>query len=351
MNKTWHLAKLFYPIDVARTDDATGDSVLTKLARPLFHEVMGLDIADAIAFMRFSKQGSHVRMRFRVDDARYGDFENIVQQRVQGYVHTHPALFARPMQLSPVGQVINAKMQGGAQQLQAEGTSALRNPGELLLVADELDQDQRQGFYERDDVETTEALLQHLTCTALLDFLQLNPSLEARKAFVRLFMMNMFGALALTPYDVYRIAGLLRTQWTSYFELDSYMTAYFDRYHKERARYDAFIQSGMKAGARVPGGVLNPKMSDVLNGFMNQLRHLCQNQPLVVRDTQNALTGFSVLRLFGFFHLNHNRLGIGIFQEVFWAYAMAEYFGARLSSLEQNRANQWAQDVAQVTAA
>jgi len=331
MNERWHLTKFYYYVNVERPGDPVGDHVLANLIRPLVQKLKAQQLIRFANFMRFSEGGSHIRLRIYAEADQQALFEPLIREEIEQYCQTYADLLRGEMRLSPVGEVINRKW--------AKRQEELFQPGQFTMSLPQLPTSRLQSLYEDDHMMVADADLHDRACTALLDLLHREPSAELRKSFARLLVLDFFDILGLTTYDVYRVAAFLKEEWITYFELEPHMQPYYQNYAQNKPRYLDYLQK-----RRTPEenyALLPSDLHDSYRRLIDSLRDVAANNTLLLYEPDGSVSGLTLMRLFSFFHLNHNRLGISIFQEIFWAHVMTDIYALQLTEQTVTEAHDW----------
>lgn len=329
VNKRWYLAKFYYYLNIDQLDDPFGDHVLLRLTKPLFADVRARNLADFAVFMRFSEGGAHIRMRFYIDPSRQSDLDKLINQHVTEYRHQYHDYFEYEMRVSPVGEIINRNFSPGDQKL------TLNQPGDLVchFVSDQ------GNNLEGLDINENNSRLQDAMCALILDFFSLSPSESMRKLFVRTFVVDLFDLLKLSSDTRYRVLSFLKKNWISYFQLSHIIDEYFERYETNKTKYHQFFidRQDLQNSYR-----LFPKrFQEFYRDGIQQIKDLIEQQSPIKWDNNGDLTPASFMNVYSYFHLNHNRSDVSLFQEVFWAHVLIDCYTQSMNADQLQKANEW----------
>lgn len=333
MGERWFLTKIYYSLaDVENEEDPHGNTILLDFVRPTFAHLKAKGWVRWGIFMRFSEEGYHIRYQV------YGD-EQVLAEKVAPYLaqalqelrQQHPEVSQQPMQLTPLAVRLNQKWSG------AGDLFDLRLPDmhEMGLMYNTGEDE----IFESDEAFARHYDLQSDACARALDLLSLKPAYNLRKTVARLLVDDFLRMTDLTSLERYYFLTYLRMEWIDYFELTpTDLAPSYEMYAAREARYQAYF-----AQKKTPEDSLAMLPSALRPFYKDWLWSLQEKTPPIVgRDSQGHLTPHGSLRLMAFFHLMHNRIGIGMMQELHMAYVLAQHYRAHLTTAEISQADAWA---------
>jgi hypothetical protein len=338
MTERWFLTKVFYSLSDLDTElDPHGDTILVEFVRPVLAHLYQQGWIRWGTFMRFSEQGYHIR--FLV----YGD-ETTLAEHVQPYVQAalaahraeHPEIALNPMSLAPLAVRLNQKWGGPKESFDLHSPSAdimglMYNTGE-----DEI--------FESDAAFASNYDLHSDACNRILEFLAARPSHKLRKTFVRLLMDDILRAADMTNLERYYFLTFLQMQWIDYFDLEPQVFApYHALYVQMKDRYQQFFSA--KRGPEDSLPLLPAPVHAMYLEWVSRTSAYANVPAFMGRDGQGALTPHGSLRLLSLFHLVHNRIGVGLLQEIFLAYILAQHYRTFLTSEEIAAADAWSRSM------
>lgn len=330
MAEYWLLAKIFYSMpDLESPEDPNGDRLVLKVARPLIAESLAQGWCRWGHYMRFSEQGYHLRLTL------YGEeqaLEQRVMPRLRQILAQAPDTDQPPMRLSPLAERLNHKWGGPKQHF------TVYPPGTAFMgVARTIDDAEA---FESPAAYAAHHALNTDGAARAMALLEQAPAHRQRTAFVRLLMDDFLRLTDLSALERYCFLNYLKMQWISYFDLGPEELAPYMRLHAERAeRYHAFF--ARKRGPQDSLVLLPEPLRPLYQGWVAALRELLP--PAVRRDEHGRLTPYLSLRLLSYFHLTHNRVGVGLIQEVYLAHLLEQYYRSLLEPSQIAEAERWAQ--------
>jgi hypothetical protein len=333
MSERWFLAKIYYSLaNIENEEDPNGNTILVDFVRPTVRALKQQGWIRWSTFMRFAEQGYHIRFMVYGDEKVLAEnVEPTVQRALQKHRAAHPEVSSRPMQLAPLAVRLNQKWGG------AKRDYALRPPdANVMGLMYDTGEDE---IFESEEAFTNHYNLQSDACERALDLLALEPRFQARKSFVRLLVDDFLRLTDLTELECYYFLTYLRLEWITYFEIaDADLEPSYRVYHEREQRYRAYFQRKQTVDDSL--AMLPSHLQALYRDWLDSLR---QKLPAVIgRDAAGHLTPHGSLRLLTFFHLMHNRLGVGMMQELHMAYVLAQHYRSYLTAAQVAEADAWA---------
>lgn len=333
MSERWYLVRLYYHMgDLQREEDPTGDHILVNLVRPAMQHVLGQGWARYGWFMRFSQHGYHIQFRM------WGD-ENRLQEQAEPYLRAAATDYCRSslpsqpaeMELGVLAQRLNYKWGGPKEHITVRQPGAVET-GLMYNTGEEEIHESAESFEQTSRFNSD-------ACLRSLDLLAAAPQLKDRKTFVRLLMDDFFRLADLSQRERFYILTFCQLQWIKYFALDEATLAPYHAHYLQMApRYQQYF-----AQKRRPEDsliyltpTLRPLYQDWIAAWRASIPHIIR------RDAQGQLSSYDSLRLLTIFHLTHNRLGIGLLQEMYMAHLLAEHYRTFLTPDEAEEVVYWA---------
>lgn len=332
MAEFWLLAKIFYSMpNLESSEDPNGDALVLGVARPLIATCLERGWCRWGHYMRFSEQGYHLRLTL------YGEeqvLEQLVMPLLEQTVQRHhaalPGPAQSPMRLSPLAQRLNHKWGGPKERFE------VYPPGTALMgVARGIDD---EGVFESPEAFAAHHRLHTDGARRAIALLEQTASHKQRTAFVRLLLDDFLRLTDLGPLERYCFLNYLKMQWISYFDLGPEVLEPFMHLHAERAeRYQAYF--ARKRGPEDSLPLLPAALRPLYQDWIASLRELLP--PVLGRDGRGLLTPYVSLRLLSFFHLTHNRTGVGLVQEVYLAHLLEQHYRSLLEPWQIAEAERW----------
>lgn len=330
MDGAWLLTKLFYAVrrDTG-AEDVHGDRLLVELVAPLFREVREVPGVRWMNFMRFSENGYHIRFRF------YGDRKILesslgprIATRVAELCDTAAEMFTGTQALSGISATLNRKRS-------RDGEIRLFEPG--FRQTGFLDDSEERALFESEEDRAAYFDFDDAACEKLLEILARRPPFQLRKLLLRQALDDLLRLAGLSAAECYLLVRYTERLWTDYFELGEQHLGPMKQYFEERReRYLAYF--GEKKGPEESLRLIPESWREPYVEWMGLLRQTLP--PLIRREPDGTWSRYSLLRLFAAFHLWHNRIGLGIVEEVFLAYLLGAYYRTLVSEGEQAEVEQ-----------
>lgn len=333
MGDRWFLTKIYYSLaDVENEEDSNGNTILLRFVYP---SLVGLKEKGWIRwgiFMRFSEEGYHIRYQV------YGD-EQVLAEKAAPYLTQaleelrlqHPEVSLHPMQLTPLAVRLNQKWGGTRETFDLR----LPNAHEMGLMYNTGEEE----IFESEEIFAHHYDLHSDACARALALLSFKPTYQLRKTIARLLVDDFLRVTDLSNLERYYFLTYLRMEWIEYFDLTpADLAASHNMYEQRKARYQAYF-----AQKKTPDDSLLMLSPEVRPFYQKWLAALQEKVPPVVgRDANGHLTAYGSLRLMAFFHLMHNRIGVGMMQELHMAYVLAQHYRSLLTETEISQADAWA---------
>lgn len=333
MAERWFLTKIYYSLaDVENEEDSNGNTILLNFVYPSLLCLKEKGWIRWGIFMRFSEGGYHIRYQV------YGDEQVLAENAAPYLMQTlealrlqHPEVSLYPMQLTPLAVRLNQKW-GGARE-----TFDLRLPHEhemgLMYNTGE------EEIFESEEVFARHYELHSDACARVLHLLSLRPTYQLRKTIARLLVDDFLRVTDLSNLERYYFLTYLRMEWIEYFDLTpADLAASQKMYEQRKARYQTYFAQKKCSDDSLL--MLQPEMRPFYGEWLASLRE--KVPPVVGRDAHGQLTPYGSLRLMAFFHLMHNRIGVGMMQELHMAYVLAQHYRSLLTETEISQADLWA---------
>ncbi|MCB0076416.1 MAG: hypothetical protein KDD73_03260 [Anaerolineales bacterium] len=334
MTERWYLAKVFYTMPVgAGEQDPRGDEIVSRCLMPLVTQLRRDGLIRWAVFMRFSEGGYHLRLRLRGDEALLAQ---VVAPQLERALLAYWAQCpdeGRPMILAPLALKLNEKWATtpNRPELHQAGTTEM---GLMYNTGEE-------EVFESEEAFEAHYALQDCSCELIMGLLQDGMPLAVRKTLVRLLMDDFFRILDLSDRERFYVLQFCQQQWITYFNIDEEtLRPYHALYQRRAARFNTFFARQQSVDERLT--LLPNRYWDHYREWLALLKRGAP--PLIARDDVGNLTSHSALRLLTFFHLTHNRIGIGLLQEIYGAYILANYYRTRISRRVAEDADYWVQE-------
>jgi hypothetical protein len=336
MSERWFLAKIYYSLaSIENEEDPSGNTVLVDLVRPTVRTLKEQGWIRWSTFMRFAEQGYHIRlMLYGHESVLVEKVEPYVQQALQRHRREHPEVSRQPMRLTPLAVRLNQKWGG------AKVDFELRPPDDNVMGL--MYNTGEDEIFESEEAFTHHYNLQSDACERSLELLLLEPAFQARKSFVRLLVDDFLRLTDLTMLERYYFLTYLRLEWITYFELaEADLAPSYQLYRQREERYRAYFSHKQSVDDSLP--MLPPHLRPFYQEWLDSLRQ--KLPPIIGRNANGHLTPHGSLRLLTFFHLMHNRLGVGMLHELHMAYVLAQHYRSYLTAAQVAEADHWARQM------
>lgn len=318
----WHLTQLFYNWHPNDVDDTIGNHILTQWVRPLIRDLKQIGIIQHATFNRFAQQGNHIQVMVQIQPEQHAHLEGIITEKTTAYLDEHHKWFAPDeMQIAPLGEFI-------------QNDKPLHHPGQFVMqLFQQTQNDVVQALFENPTIQAHDDQWQHFVCQMWLTLLSQSLTPQTRMQVLRLWLVYTFQMLNITPQDQAIILSFLIHQWTHHFHIEAEFSRHIANYYHHIDTYTRYFTQFNQHQEDV-----SPMLPNGLRPFFRHIQQFSQtfipNHPILVYESDGRLTDYSLLRCFGMFHINHNRLAIDIFKELFWAYVMLQHLLPKLSTTD-----------------
>jgi hypothetical protein len=177
--------------------------------------------------------------------------------------------------------------------------------------------------------------LQTALCEHILEFLALRPDMKTRKTFVRQLLDDALRMTLPAPGERYIFLQRIKAGWIDFFELKPDVLQFYDQLHrKNAAQFAAFFDRKQSIGDSL--ALLPPATHPVYRAILGMLETFA---PQIILSSSGSLTSRDANRLVGVFHLLHNRLSLGIEEEVYLSLILSQYTLSKLGDREISAIN------------
>lgn len=305
----------YRPASLETRLDPYADDLLLEAVGPTIRHLREHRLIEGWTFMRFSERGYHMRINLfgAADDLRERAVPYLTAQ-IGAYLARHPEMTPPSNELAPISQVLNRKLGHSLTELAQPGT--IESQVEVGMPVGP-GQDN-----ENEAVLHANIALQTAICEGLLEFLALRPDMKTRKTFVRQLIDDTLRMTLPAHSERYIFLQRIKASWIDFFELKPDVLQFYDQLHqKNAAQFAAFFDRKQTIGdslALLPAAT-HPAYRSIL-GLVERFA-----PQIILRTPAGKLTGRDANRMVGVFHLLHNRLSLGIEEEVYLSLILSQY--------------------------
>ena len=312
----------YCPASLETRQDPYADALLLEAVRPAIQHLRERQLIDGWMFMRFSERGYHLRLNLVGAEAVLRDQAvPYLTEQLGAYLARHPEMTPAKTELAPISQVLNRKLG------RAETDRAL--PGTIEARIEPAVSSGMEVDNEPASVLAANAALQSALCDRILDFLALRPAMKERKTFVRQLIDDALRIALPAPNERYVFLQRIKESWVDFFELKPDVLQFYEQlHHKNAAQFTAFFDRKQSIGDSL--ALLPPAFHPVYRASVAMLEQRIPR--IVLRSPDGKLTMSDANRLVGIYHLLHNRLSLGIEEEVYLSLILSQYTLTRLGN-------------------
>jgi hypothetical protein len=151
--------------------------------------------------------------------------------------------------------------------------------------------------------------------------------MKERKTFVRQLIDDALRIALPAPSERYVFLQRIKESWVDFFELKPDVLQFYEQlHHKNAAQFTAFFDRKQTIGDSL--ALLPPAFHPVYRASVAMLEQRIPR--IVLRSPAGKLTMSDANRLVGIYHLLHNRLSLGIEEEVYLSLILSQYTLTRL---------------------
>lgn len=314
----------YRPASLETRLDPYADTMLLEVVGPAVRHLRERRLIEGWTFMRFSERGYHLRINLfgAAADLRERAVPYL-NERLGAYLAAHPEMTPPSNELAPISQVLNRKLGHSLTELAQPGTIESQ-----VVVGMSVGPGQDN---ENEAVLHANVALQTAICDRLLEFLALRPDMKTRKTFVRQLLDDALRMTLPAPSERYVFLQRIKAGWIDFFELKPDVLQFYDQLHrKNAAQFAAFFDRKQTIGdslALLPAAT-HPAYRSLL-GVLEQFA-----PQIILRTPAGTLTGRDANRMVGVFHLLHNRLSLGIEEEVYLSLILSQYTLSKLGECD-----------------
>lgn len=312
----------YTPLDLTSRHDPHADALMLQAVEPVIHQLYHAGGLTGFSFMRFSERGYHVRM-FLTGEEDYLREHAVpaLQASVAAHIAANPALTAPLDHLAPISQVLNRKL---GHDLDAVGLLA---PGTILIDYAPVPDAGPDREHETEDVLLANLELHNGLCLELFNLLALAPTMRERKLFVRQLIDDALRLAPLRDRDRFMITQRIKSSWIEFFELrPDVLLFYRTLYERQAPDFQQFLTAKLPLDGSL--AVLPERLHEVYRRMYTLMETLL---PRVVVRSTGEYTARDGNRLVGVYHLMHNRLSLGIEEEVYLSMILGNFYYNRLA--------------------
>jgi hypothetical protein len=305
----------YCPASLQTREDPYADALLLEAVRPAIQHLRERHVIDGWMFMRFSERGYHLRLNLFGSEASLRDRAiPYLTEQVGAYLARHPEMTPAKTELAPISQVLNRKL--GREETDRALPGTIESRIDVAL----------SGGLESDNepaaVLVANAGLQSALCDRILEFLALRPSMKERKTFVRQLIDDALRIALPAPGERYVFLQRIKESWVDFFELKPDVLQFYQELHqKNAAQFTAFFDRKRTIGDSL--SLLPPNIHPVYRASVAMLEQRIPR--IVLRAPDGKITKSDANRLVGVYHLLHNRLSLGIEEEVYLSLILSQY--------------------------
>lgn len=326
--KAYVLVELFYPVlDSDDGIDVNGDQIVAELL-PNLNEAIKKEVAAFdFEFMRYSVDGYHIRIKYRVpSDDLERIKESVLPPLLGSYVEAHSYALSQEMVLGDFPKQLYERLNKDVADINSGGVYR------LSIVSDD------DAVYEDDVLFERYVRFSQANCELLSAGVRDLQSVKLRKILVRFLLAEVLMATRLELEELHYLLLFTKRQWEVYFEVRA----------EDKVEVDATAQTLADAFHQV---LRSPRRIEIVaNHFPEAFRSIYKDSisslrraipGLIVRQDSGVMTNNSALRIMSLIHLVHNRMGFDIRQELLFADMMLKYFSCELSASDVEKNEYW----------